>query len=192
VSIDLSVPGGSAANPGFVAQRSPFGITISAGRIGQGTTLFGVTRDQNGLLVNAFPMLGAGICTIRAVVDTTFPSANVALRGDITLERLDEPEGAVIDTVCTMLDFQWWFSHTYLYSGLYSNNLSTGSGFGLGFGLLAPGHYRLTIHWYDYFVSGGNWSYKALDVKEFTVAGETTITLPLFTKHTNQTAPEWS
>lgn len=55
MSIHVWVPDGNAGQPGFAVQRSGSGrLSIAAGQIGQDTSLFGVTGDQNGLTTNVF------------------------------------------------------------------------------------------------------------------------------------------
>jgi len=60
VSIDVCVPGGDAQEPGFVVQSVGARLAIAAQRAGRDTTLYGVTNDQNGLLVNAYPTTDPG------------------------------------------------------------------------------------------------------------------------------------
>lgn len=56
MSLDINVPGGNPRSPGFSVQRSPNGLSISAGALASTNTKFGMANDEGGLSVSAYPV----------------------------------------------------------------------------------------------------------------------------------------
>lgn len=198
MSVDLTVPGGTGTRPGFTVEKTNDAILIYCGALQDGDSMFGITNDEGGLSISAYPVPRRATAVVRATAHLDQARSDwrmiSTLRGPITLEQLED--GEVVRTVCTMLDFVWRFSGSFPYP-LYDfpyNVPSSGSGFMTegypGFGELLPGDYRMTVFWYYYTLHLYE-SHNALQTFNFTIEPDAADYSFVFQKHDAPDAPEW-
>ena len=56
MSLDIGVPGGTGAEPGFDVRRGAGGLSIGVGAVLGANAIFGIHRDTNAALINVFPV----------------------------------------------------------------------------------------------------------------------------------------
>jgi len=172
MSVRVDVPSGDGSKVGFSVEKTDNAILIFGGPLQGEDSMFGITNDEGGVGVNAYPvqpLVQPLTMTVYLVIKTIVGAQMNSLRGPLTLTRLS-PDPAVI---CTQLDYTWMFSLTRDFPEWWENDFTQGWAWmgdhGPGTGKLIAGSYKLDVYWYGYTVAWNEVSARALQTFYFTV-----------------------
>jgi hypothetical protein len=156
VSLDVAVPAdGTGRGPGFTVERSDKGIDIFGGRMEDTQSIFGITRDENGVGIAVHPVKPRTVYPMKIAFHSPASDWNFMLGAFCTVYRLDHEGGTPQERIRGPHDTGFAWNHT---GGANPDPGQYDETYAEPFELMPDAAYRVTVYWAEAWESWA-WTY---------------------------------